>query len=409
MLLVKDITKITYQDVVDFCNKQIKESVNLDYKQDFPADLEKTIAAFANTQGGVIIIGVADKDGTPKLPVSGLKYQKGLSERVTSIVLANIYPPVIPEVQVCDPVAGKTFVVIRVPQSNTDHWIQHRTELYVRTNDINKPEKLATREEVEWLRDRRRKSEELRESLYATATERYQGWLALRNLEEVPFAEATISIVPLYPSKPYKSFQEIAEIGRQKYFRVLREVYGKMKQHDVRDQSQPVQGGIANLVYSNETRSVCLYTELNQFGLLYNKMNLGKLDPKDGTKVIAFANIIWLIDAFLKTSADLYEELGYWGLVEFKFSLEKLSGVTVIIANNIQRGYQSTEPIDAKLEWHREYYVARIKDEREELLKELVKDVGWSLGWDYKTDDKVLRVIDDALRVVSRRSGGAAG
>ena len=74
MLFTKEITKITYQDVVDFCNQQISESINLDYKKAFPANLEKTIAAFANTMGGLIVIGVEDKDSKPKLPV-GRKFK----------------------------------------------------------------------------------------------------------------------------------------------------------------------------------------------------------------------------------------------------------------------------------------------------------------------------------------------
>ncbi|MBZ9572486.1 ATP-binding protein [Patescibacteria group bacterium] len=68
MLFTKEITKITYQDVVEFCNQRIAESINLDYKKDFPRDLEKSISAFANTTGGLIIIGVEEEDSKPKLP-----------------------------------------------------------------------------------------------------------------------------------------------------------------------------------------------------------------------------------------------------------------------------------------------------------------------------------------------------
>ncbi len=69
MLFTKDITQITYEDVFIFCNQRLPESVHLDYKRDFPRNLEKTIAAFANTMGGLVIIGVEDDDGKPKLPV----------------------------------------------------------------------------------------------------------------------------------------------------------------------------------------------------------------------------------------------------------------------------------------------------------------------------------------------------
>jgi len=51
MLFTKEITKITFEDVVSFCNQQIPESINLDYKKEFPTDLEKTISAGANFSG----------------------------------------------------------------------------------------------------------------------------------------------------------------------------------------------------------------------------------------------------------------------------------------------------------------------------------------------------------------------
>jgi hypothetical protein len=57
----KSTAEISYQDVVSFCEQGIGKGVNLDYKKDFPASgLEKTISAFANTFGRVILIGAAN-------------------------------------------------------------------------------------------------------------------------------------------------------------------------------------------------------------------------------------------------------------------------------------------------------------------------------------------------------------
>lgn len=188
MLFTKEIAKITFDDVVSFCKQQIPESVNLDYKKDFPANLEKTISAFANTMGGIIIIGVEDKDSKPKLPVKGIKYHDGLREKVNNIILANIYPPVFPEIQVCGPVNDMTFVIIRVPQSNmTPHYIRHRTQIYIRTDDINHPEELAPANQIEWLMNRRKKSEELREILYNYALGRNKNYIKLYK-KEIPFS-----------------------------------------------------------------------------------------------------------------------------------------------------------------------------------------------------------------------------
>lgn len=407
MLFTKEITKITYQNVVEFCNQQISESINLDYKKDFPSDLEKTISAFANTMGGLIIIGVEDKDGKPKLPVRGLKYEKGFSERVTSIIISNIYPPVFPEIQVCNPIRNKTFIVIRIPQSNmTPHSIRHRTQIYIRTGNITKLEELAPIEKIEWLRDKRKKSEELRKLLRANALERYNNYLIFHKLTGVLFGEATISIVPLYPAEPYKSSQEIKQISEEiiargydgDEFPCLR--YGRTK---------PVQGGIARFLYNKETQYI-QYTEFNQFGLIFHKEDLGNLkeekvkkegEKTEAVKKVYFFEILRLIDLFLEASANFYEKLGYWGLVEFQFSLEKLLGVKPIRLDERQiiPPWEKDEVVmDNRLKWKKEYYVNEIKNKGPELLIELVKDIGWALGWDFVTEDMIKKFLIKANR-----------
>lgn len=65
MFFGKPLKEVSYQDVLDFCATKTKENEVLDYKEDFPTKLQKTIAAFANTYGGIIIIGVGEKDGFP--------------------------------------------------------------------------------------------------------------------------------------------------------------------------------------------------------------------------------------------------------------------------------------------------------------------------------------------------------
>lgn len=393
MLFTKEITEITFEDVVNFCKEQMPESINLDYKEDFPRHLEKTISAFANTIGGLIILGVEDKDSKPKLPVKGLKYQEGFRERVVSIILSNIYPPVFPEIQVCDPVRKRTFVIIRVPQTNmTPHYIRHRTQIYVRTDDITHPERLAPAEQIEWLRDKRKKSEELREFLCATALERYNNYLKLHKLTGIPFCEATVSIVPLYPTEPYKTPQEIKQISKGI------EARGYGHSFPFFSRTRPIQGGIANFLYNEQTQYI-LYTELNQFGLIYHKEDLGELvsigekgeNKIEEIKKTYLIRLIILIDLFLEASANFYEKLSYWGLVEFRFSLEKLLGVELI--GLIERWGREIISIDDRLKWRRVYYVNEIRNKRPELLIELLKDIGWSLGWEYITEDRIKAVL----------------
>jgi len=398
MLFTKEITEITFEDVVNFCKEQMPESINLDYKKDFPRHLEKTISAFANTMGGLIILGVEDKDSKPKLPVIGLKYQEGFRERVTSIILSNIYPPVFPEIGVCKPVEKRTFVIIRVPQTNmTPHYIRHRTQIYVRTDDITHPERLAPAEQIAWLRDKRKKSEELREFLYATALERYNNYLKLNKLTGIPFCEATTSIIPLYPTEPYKTLQEIKQISRDIVARGYNNTFPDFFR------TRPIQGGIADFLYEEKSQAI-RYTEINQFGLIFYKEDLGLVGEKStGAKSekIKTTYLNWmlrLVDLFLEASAKFYERLGYWGLVEFKFSLEKLLGVDLVGFGERRWRRKENISIDDVLNWRRTYYVNEIRNTRRELLIELLGDIGWSLGWENITEERIKEVLKEYNR-----------
>jgi len=83
MLYIKQRDQITWDDVQSFCEQGISERGHLDYKKDFPAHLERIIAAMANTHGGIILIGVDENhENRPILPVVGIDFQRGLEERV---------------------------------------------------------------------------------------------------------------------------------------------------------------------------------------------------------------------------------------------------------------------------------------------------------------------------------------
>lgn len=67
MIYTKPILEISWNDVEDFCRNRVPEGTYLDYKEDFPSQLEKTISALANTLGGIILIGVAEDNERNRL------------------------------------------------------------------------------------------------------------------------------------------------------------------------------------------------------------------------------------------------------------------------------------------------------------------------------------------------------
>jgi hypothetical protein len=170
----KPTSEISFADIDEFCQTMQPEGARLDYKGiAFPKDLAKTIAAFANTLGGLIILGV-DADKTTNKPnwppTQGYPTEVGLSERVVQIAQDSIYPPVgvaVSNVIPNDHLPGNILLVIRVNESReAPHAIEKNRKVYVydRTDNKNEPYNLADMERIEYLLIRRRRMVDQRES-----------------------------------------------------------------------------------------------------------------------------------------------------------------------------------------------------------------------------------------------------
>lgn len=410
-IYTKPINAIEYDDVVSFCQQKIAEGVNLDYKKDFPpSGLEKTISAFANTFGGVIIIGVGDEDSKPKPPFIGIDYKDRLEERVWNIILDNIYPPVFPEIRVCTVKNKKTFIVIRVPQSNeTPHAIRNKTEVYIRTGNRNKPEDLATIDQIEWLMSRRKKSEELKITLYSRAEEHYQNICKSKDVK-IEFGEFTLSFIPLYPQKPLITNDEIETVARE-----MRVIDNENREFPwIPASLKPMQDGMVSFFFNERTRFIN-HTEINKFGLIYYKEDVGSLETKESTeeqqKKMDMDRIVRILDVSFDAIGKFYQKVGYWGLVEIKFSINRVLGVKFIplVSKNAffldDRGNMVNE-VEQSLAWQMVTSVPELNDTvgRQKQLIKLGKDIAWSFGFKVN-EEKIIEKFRERRRWVEENAG----
>jgi predicted HTH transcriptional regulator len=167
-----DVDKITFDDVNAFLSAQKTESDRLDYKAALPTELNKSIAAFANHNAGLIILGVDENKNTntPVWPPDQNNSaflqgnQAGLRDTITRISYEHIYPPVT-AIQVSNVLPNrlvpgdKVIVVIRVEQSSeAPHAIDHKKSVYVvdRVGATTDRFVLADIDRIEALLNRRR-------------------------------------------------------------------------------------------------------------------------------------------------------------------------------------------------------------------------------------------------------------
>ena len=389
MLHIKKIDAISYQDVQNFCNQNIRENEILEYKSDFPRNLDKVISSMANTYGGIIIIGVNESDGYPNPPFEGINYANGLQERVTQIDISNIFLPVMPEIQVCPPDNDKTFVVIRIAESSsTPHYIKQKTRAYVRTGNISTPESIADVNELEWLRNRRQKAIEFREFLLSNAEHNYTNIRKLEGIGSVSYSEAAISMCPLFPSKSIVLAQNLEDMLTHMNTRP-RIIYSEMGHY----RHLPIQYGLATyLIYRDRSD----YLEINQFGLVAKKRTLEWKEQRlteeqieDNEIVerrrISFEDIFISILAFFEFINLFFEKIGYHGYCKLDLSIKNILNISlnpyVGGARILSEGVSIVEEYLLPEKFQTVSIPKfRNQDERLNTLIEVNKDIAWTFG-----------------------------
>src|SRR3972149_7567323 len=111
MTFTKPVTSLTYSDSEGLTSSGEAESVVLDYRAPIAgltrdkAELAKDVSAFANSQGGFIIIGVEESRGKPVHPPAGVDRMLGqqkVEEWIDQGVASNISPRAPVTMQVID-------------------------------------------------------------------------------------------------------------------------------------------------------------------------------------------------------------------------------------------------------------------------------------------------------------------
>jgi hypothetical protein len=139
MFFSRPISDLTYEDVEEFCGR-FQENIRVEYKSTFDNNvknkLPRVLSSFANSYGGVLIIGVVAPAGVPQEPFDGIIFperEPGLT--VQNICREGIFPDIPLYTRlVPSRVQGKAFLVVQVNESaKAPHAIENSTLVHVRT------------------------------------------------------------------------------------------------------------------------------------------------------------------------------------------------------------------------------------------------------------------------------------
>lgn len=353
MFFQKPINQLTFEDVRNFLKQGIPENTMLDYKLLLPKNNEKfakTIAAFANSLGGTIILGVKDEHDKPKPPFNGVPVHTKIRGQIESIIQNYIDPVVFVDIATCkNPKNNNMFVVINIPQSNlTPHLVGHLKRAYIRTGQSSKPETIVHPNNLPWLLDNRRKSNNLRHILIDKGEAHFDNYL--RSVSKEPSeirGMCSLLLTPLYPQEPLIEYKNLPNITRKL---------------GLDGNFNTVQDGIILQLSAQST------LEINSYGLVLYKSALeenGIFDYKRFTEEAAKT---------LKIAADFYKELGFISPLFMRVKLAKVRGCTIKIAA------QKKQIIEDYIRLEKQVYPLTLQTELAPFARGILEEVSWALN-----------------------------
>ena len=309
--------EITFEVMESFC-REWQEGVRVEYKQEIK-DIPKIVSSFANTQGGVFLIGVKanQTDNKVQFPIEGIPQTNGIEEGIVQSALMGIYPPVIPEVKLVDvPETDNVVIVIRVDESiQAPHAIQNSTRVYIRAGSVTQPYKkpeLAEMNLIEYLLNRRQDTKEVTKQILDRIEQRVNRNGAM----DVP--SITVIARPVYPYRPVISPTAIYELFE-------RWVYVKR-----------VTGGVACFLEPSSD----LDLEINEYGIVYHRRKLSYSEERP----ITLGNFINCIRHLFRATKELYNACDALGNIEVVAQLKNVYG------RKLSRDFGTDYPIELNSE-----------------------------------------------------------
>ena len=387
-MFTKLAADITFSDVEEFC-REFSEGVRVEYKREIQ-HIPKIVSSFANTMGGIFIIGVeTNDDNTVKVPIQGIPKRSGIEEQIQQSSLTGIYPEVIPEVIIREvPATNNVIVIVRVDESpQAPHAIQNSTRIYIRTGSITQPYELADIDRIEYMLRRRERSQEITQQILKRIEERMESSVKINSPDldrNSPYLDTnlpnlTVIARPVFPYRPIISTGEIYDFAKNDDF---------LRSYDSLVSRSRVAGGLFTRTLSGMDGSSYTYRELNEYGIVYQRSILRKIptnwQPNRGCYLMP-EQFVWKIGELIRLTQSFYEKCEYTGYIELKAQLRQIFGEAVMLApGQFRADIKQQQSFDSEISASTQYLPQDLvkREKFIEVAEELVEQLFWAFNID---------------------------
>jgi hypothetical protein len=360
--------------------------------------LAKHFAAFSNTRGGDIIVGVEENSDTG-LPEKweGVENRDKMIESINQSIL-NVDPLPTYELHVTNPLEnGNVFVVIRIFEGDVPpYYVYNDNNIYVRSHNVTKLIDLASPDYTKVLFEKGSKAKGIREFNRKFVRNSFEKARSLVEKERIlgleegieyspdPIgslaSDLEICLQPFYPQKNYVSMREIKEIVRNS------------NTHRVFSNLQPYPRGLYKHDYNLRTGEY-EYIVLQGNGLFYWVEDILRVD-KEGNKCIQTGWMLTRLVRILQFLYSVYEKMGYVGVLDAEIALTIPDDVLIIDSSVAGSWFprDSQKSFMNKYSWSFSLDTAILNDlgKRKSFIVDVMKQIEWDLGFDSIDKDDIL-------------------
>ena len=328
-MFTKPADEINFSDIKTFC-EGYSEGVRVEYKREISQirkHVPKIVSSFANTQGGILLIGAETDERNNVKCIQGIPVERGIDERIVQSALTGIYPPVIPEVIICDvpQKSDNVVVIVRVNESQqAPHALQNSNEVYIRVSSISQPYRLADIDRIDYLLKRRERPQSIIQNILNRMEDRAQTCI-----EEQSKSNPYLSLIcrPVFPYRPITPPPAIVAFLR-KYDRKHRNDQSRyhfvfpFKEGEIDFGTRKVTGGVGFIGRSFYYE--VFYYEVNEYGILYHGGVLHGEQSEPNT--LKDYDIVHEIYELIHSAWIFYQDCAYSGNIEFQARLRQIDG-----------------------------------------------------------------------------------